>query len=174
MDVRSEQAKFQGEGVVVSAMVRDEQAEWTKSTAYRKSNPDRRAKTTGNVANTDKSIDVIPLVEGSTFTVDSHVLANISGDHRAISIQEKTGDGRGSARAKFNDWNNNRGKGIKEVNVKGLRVRKKVDVRLPNRVLLSDWVQLTSNQLQLAVDSSRVRIGDGNAMEEDGREADSP
>ncbi|KAK8621501.1 hypothetical protein V6N13_080935 [Hibiscus sabdariffa] len=92
----------------------------------------------------------------------------------AYSIQEKNRDGRNSIRDRFYDRSTNRGKGFKEVNAKGLKIRKTVDVHSPHRVLLSDWVQLASNQLHLAAESSRARLDTGHAMEEDGREAVSP
>ncbi|KAK8681579.1 hypothetical protein V6N13_053981 [Hibiscus sabdariffa] len=119
----------------------------------------------------DNSVDVVPLVEGSSVAVASHALDNTSGTHRALSIQENSGTGKGLI---LDDRNFGRGKGIKEVNPKGLRIRKAVGVHSPHRVLMSDWVQSTSNQLQAVVDSSQGRVDDVSAMEEDGQEVESP
>ncbi|KAK8534596.1 hypothetical protein V6N12_057240 [Hibiscus sabdariffa] len=142
----TEKANSQGMGDGVTTMDRNEQEKGTRSAAYRKSSPSRRVKDT----------------------------ANNSGEHIAYSIQEKNRDGRNSIRDRFYDRSTNRGKGFKEVNAKGLKIRKTVDVHSPHRVLLSDWVQLASNQLHLAAESSRARLDTGHAMEEDGREAVSP
>ncbi|KAK8683330.1 hypothetical protein V6N13_039394 [Hibiscus sabdariffa] len=119
----------------------------------------------------DSSLDVIPLVGGSSVAVTSHAINNTPDTHRAISIQETSGADKGS---RFDDRHVGRGKGIREVNPKGVRIRKAVGVNSPNRVLLSDWVQTTSHQIQAEVDSNRGRGDSGSIMEEDGREVISP
>ncbi|KAK8533543.1 hypothetical protein V6N13_095937 [Hibiscus sabdariffa] len=174
VDTQTEKANSQGMGDGVTTMNRNEQEKGTRFAAYRKSSPSRRVKDTGNVTIMDKTVHIVPLVEGSTVVVASHALANNSGEHIAYSIQEKNGDDRNSIRDRFNDRSTNRGKGFKEVNAKGLKIRKTVDVHSPHIVLLSDWVQSASNQLHLAAESSRARLDTGHAMEEDGREAVSP
>ncbi|KAK9033789.1 hypothetical protein V6N11_049973 [Hibiscus sabdariffa] len=151
--------------------VRSEQLLETGSDAYQKSSPVCRSKITGNVISKDSSLNVVPLVGGSSVAVTSHAIDNTSGTHREISIQETGGTGKGS---RFDDRHAGRGKGIREVNLKGVRIRKAVGVHPPNRVLLSDWVQTTSNQLQAEVDSNRGRGDVGSVVEEDGREAISP
>ncbi|KAK8597955.1 hypothetical protein V6N13_095348 [Hibiscus sabdariffa] len=141
------------------------------SDAYRNSSPARRSKITGNIISMDSSLDVIPLVGGSSVAVTSHAINNTPGTHRAISIQETSGADKGS---RFDDRHVGRGKGIREVNPKGVRIQKAVGVNSPNRVLLSDWVQITSHQIQAEVDSKRGRGDSGSIMEEDGCEVISP
>ncbi|KAL4296692.1 hypothetical protein GQ457_12G011660 [Hibiscus cannabinus] len=63
------------------------------------------------------------------------------------------------------------GKGIREVNPKGVRIRKSVGVSSPSRVLISDWVQTTSQQLEAEVVSNRGKGASGSVTKEDGREA---
>ncbi|KAK8561016.1 hypothetical protein V6N13_026449 [Hibiscus sabdariffa] len=171
MDVQLGRADLRGVEDGVSTVVRNEQIVGIGSAAYQKSSPDRGSKNTGNVIFMDNSMDVVPLVGGSSVAVTSHAIDNTSGTHRAISIQETSGTGKG---LRFDDRHAGRGKGIKEVNPKVVRIRKVVGVHSPQRVLLSDWVQSTSNQLQAMVDSTRGQVDDGSAMEEDGREAVSP
>ncbi|KAL4295172.1 hypothetical protein GQ457_12G027560 [Hibiscus cannabinus] len=138
------------------------------SDAYRNSSPARRSKVTGNMISMDSSLDVIPLVGGSSIAITSHALHNTPGSHRAISIQETSGKDKG---ARFDDRHVGRGKGIREVNPRGVRIQKAVGVSSPNRVLLYDWVQTTSQQIEAEVDSNRGKGVGGGIMEEDGREA---
>ncbi|KAL4367388.1 hypothetical protein GQ457_05G014640 [Hibiscus cannabinus] len=132
MDVQLGRPELRVMEAGVSGVVRNKQIVGIEYAAYRKSSHDRRSKITGNVLSMDSSLDVVPLVGGSSLA------------------------------------------GIREVNSKGVRTRKAVGVHSPYRVLLSDWVQTTANQIQAEVDSTRGRGDVGSAMAEDGREVVSP
>ncbi|KAK8628456.1 hypothetical protein V6N13_064163 [Hibiscus sabdariffa] len=151
-----------------SVGVKDAQVGGTGSAAYRSSSPGRRSKVTGNMIPMDSPLDVIPLVGGSSVAISSHAIHNTPGSHRAISIQETSGKDKG---ARFDDRHVGRGKGIRDVNPRGVRIRKTVRVSSPNRVLLSDWVQTTSQQIESEADSNRGERVGGGIMGEDGREA---
>ncbi|KAL4284955.1 hypothetical protein GQ457_16G014950 [Hibiscus cannabinus] len=137
MNTQLSHPKLCGTETGASDGARNAQGIGTGSDAYRNSSPVRRSKITGNVISMDSSLDVIPLVGGSSVAVTSHAINNTPGTHRAISIQETSGAGKGS---RFDDRHVGRGKGIREVNPKGVRIRKVVWVNSPNRVLLSNWV----------------------------------
>ncbi|KAL4303605.1 hypothetical protein GQ457_10G024780 [Hibiscus cannabinus] len=144
------------------------QARGTESGTTRTLSPARRSRITGNMLSMDTPFDVIPLVGGSSVVTNSHAIPNTPGSHRAISIQEISGKEKGT---RFEDRHIGRGEGIREVHLKGVRIRKSVGVSSPNRVLISDWVQTTSQQLEAEVVSNRGKGASGSITKEDGREA---
>ncbi|KAL4282955.1 hypothetical protein GQ457_16G008840 [Hibiscus cannabinus] len=148
-----EQSELCDTMAVNSGGVQDRQVGGSGSAAYRSSSPGRRSKVTGNMIPMDSSLDVIPLVGGSSVAINSHVIHNAPGSHRAISIHEPNSKDKG---VRIDDRHNGRGK---------------VGVSSPNRVLLSDWVQTTSQQIELEADSNRGNRNAGGLMGEDGREA---
>ncbi|KAK8670798.1 hypothetical protein V6N13_037415 [Hibiscus sabdariffa] len=146
----------------------------TMTTVYQESNPGHRSKRSGNKGLPTDDIEVISLIPEGDVVVDSHKVGSSSGHHRAIHISETVGIGKKVSRVKETSASSSRGKGVKDSNNKGLRIKKGVEFHPPSRVLLTEWVNSAMNRIQATADNLRGRTAQDNAMEEDGRESDSP
>ncbi|KAK8511751.1 hypothetical protein V6N12_000794 [Hibiscus sabdariffa] len=107
-------------------------------------------------------------------TVAPYKVSGTNGVHRAISIRERSDLWKGGVHSKFSTGHDSRGKGPRDGGLKGLRIRKGVDFQPTFRIPIADWVQSTSDRIQVDIDAIRNSSDQENAMEEDGRESDSP
>ncbi|KAK8686355.1 hypothetical protein V6N13_125380 [Hibiscus sabdariffa] len=94
--------------------------------------------------------------------------------HRAVSIQERSEIRKSGPRPKFSNVHDSQGKGLKEILQKGLKIRKGLDFQPARREPLTDWAHSTSNRIEADIEAIRFRSDKEIAMEEDGREGDSP
>ncbi|KAK8526228.1 hypothetical protein V6N12_020707 [Hibiscus sabdariffa] len=121
----------------------------TKKVISHESNAKRHARPVRVSVGSDDEVVVVSLVPRSEMTVAPHKVAGSDGVHRAISIRERSGMGKGGVHSKFSTGNDSRGKVSRDGGPKGLRVRKGVDFQPTRRIPITDWVQSTSDRIQV-------------------------
>ncbi|KAK8663756.1 hypothetical protein V6N13_083561 [Hibiscus sabdariffa] len=128
-------------------------AQGRKNVAYLISNPERRSKKGPVSINSEPVVDVVTLIEGGSSEARVHQVNSKSDNHRALSILEHDVEDKSVAQPRMGSGINSKNMFYNENSSKSFKVRKGVDSRGANRVVLADWIQSTANRIDSLVNT---------------------